>query len=101
MKKIITLCLLVLLLPIGGCSKSDDPKELLIKSNGAVKVGPNAAYLQIQKDFNTRLEDSESVTVDVTLGKNSLTPFCPEVDLNFTDVQGLEAYCATGFINTG
>ena len=72
-----------------------------IKSNGAVKVGPNAAYLQIQKDFNTSLENSEPVTVDVTLGKNSLTPFCPEVDLNFTDVAGLEAYCATGFINTG
>ena len=72
-----------------------------IKSNGAVKVGPNAAYLQIQKDFNTRLEDSEPVTVDVTLGKNSLTPFSPDVDLNFTDVQGLEAYCVTGFINTG
>lgn len=32
MKKIITLCLLVLLLPIGGCSKSDDPKELLRKA---------------------------------------------------------------------
>ena len=68
-----------------------------IKSNGSVAVGPNAAYLQIPGSLKGKSGDN----VTITLGNSAFTPLCSEVDLNFTNVQGLEAYCAIGFTNSG
>ena len=55
----------------------------------------------IQQLFVRFLGKFQPVTVDVKLGASAFTPLCPEVDLDFTDVEGLKAYCATGFTNSG
>ena len=68
------------------------------RSDGSVKVGPNAAYLKVPKTMSNSKKGSN---VTVTLGNDAFTPLYPEVSLNFTDVEGLEAYCVTGFTGSG
>ncbi len=69
-----------------------------MKSNGSAKVGPNEAYLEIPK---TMTNSKTGSNVTLTLGNDAFTPLYPEVSLNFTDVDGLKAYCVTGFTGSG
>jgi hypothetical protein len=71
--------------------------DQFVKISGSKKIGPNAAYLMVPESFKTNKGDA----LTVTLGSATFTPLYADVDLDFTNVQGLEAYCATGFANTG
>ena len=71
-----------------------------VQSDGTAKVGPNMAYLEVPKTYDSKY-DEEVPEVSVTLGKSGLTPLYPQLNMDFTNVEGLKAYCATGFSNSG
>lgn len=64
------------------------------KVNGSATVGENKCYLRLPAAFNTALAGSSQ---SVTIGSTGKATYAPSVDVDFTNVDGLKAFTATGY----
>ncbi len=64
------------------------------KVNGSATVGENKCYLRLPAAFNTAHAGSSQ---SVTIGSTGKATYAPSVDVDFTNVDGLKAFTATGY----
>ncbi|MBR0165361.1 MAG: hypothetical protein IJQ13_00565 [Prevotella sp.] len=64
------------------------------KVNGSATVGENKCYLRLPAVFNTAHAGSSQ---SVTIGSTGKATYAPSVDVDFTNVDGLKAFTATGY----
>ena len=62
--------------------------------NKSANIGNNKCYLQLPGTFNAAVEGSSQA---VTVGASGKASFAAPVDLDFTNVDGLKAFTATGY----
>ena len=61
---------------------------------GNAKIGKNKCYLQLPATFNASVTGASQ---SVTVGQTGKASFAAPVDLDFTNVEGLKAFTATGY----
>ena len=61
---------------------------------GNAKIGKNKCYLQLPATFNASVTGTSQT---VTVGSTGKASFAASVDLDFTNVDGLKAFTATGY----
>ena len=61
---------------------------------GYANIGNNKCYLQLPGAFNAAVEGSSQT---VTVGASGKASYAAPVDLDFTNVEGLKAFTATGY----
>jgi hypothetical protein len=61
---------------------------------GNAKIGKNKCYLQLPATFNASVTGASQ---SVTVGQTGKASFAASVDLDFTNVDGLKAFTATGY----
>lgn len=64
------------------------------KVSGSATVGENKCYLRLPAAFNTAHAGSSQ---SVTIGSTGKATYAPSVDVDFTNVDGLKAFTATGY----
>ena len=62
--------------------------------SGNAKIGNNKCYLQLPATFNAAVTGASQT---VTVGSTGKVSFAAPVDLDFTNVEGLKAFTATGY----
>jgi hypothetical protein len=62
--------------------------------SGNAKIGNNKCYLQLPATFNAAVTGASQT---VTVGSTGKASFAAPVDLDFTNVDGLKAFTATGY----
>ncbi len=62
--------------------------------SGNAKIGNNKCYLQLPATFNAAVTGASQT---VTVGQTGKVSFAAPVDLDFTNVDGLKAFTATGY----
>ncbi len=62
--------------------------------SGNAKIGNNKCYLQLPATFNASVTGASQ---SVTVGQTGKASFAAPVDLDFTNVEGLKAFTATGY----
>jgi hypothetical protein len=62
--------------------------------SGNAKIGNNKCYLQLPATFNAAVTGASQI---VTVGSTGKASYAAPVDLDFTNVDGLKAFTATGY----